>query len=116
MTFRPANPNAIKAPPPDLMTEAEKLITKMVRNVRSGRVVKTTNKETGEVTSRRVPYDIIDQVRAADAALKLLQVKNKLEPEAEENEFDKQLRDFHGARSGDADPAESPNGRPSTPH
>jgi hypothetical protein len=100
--------------PPDLMAETERLVTKLVRNARSGRVIK--DPETGKI--RRVPYDILDQARAADSALRLLQVKNKLQPEVEENEFDQQLREFHGQGSGGTDSAKEPpaNGRTSTAH
>lgn len=116
MTFKPANPNAIKAPPRDLMEETEKLVTKLVRNTRAGRVIKDTDAE-GKTTRRRVPYDIIDQVRAAESALKFLQVKNKLDPEKEETEFDEQLKRFHGQGSGGADPGEdTASGRSSTAH
>lgn len=116
MTFKPANPNAIKAPPRDLLDETEKLVTKIVRNTRAGRVIRDTDPE-GKPRTRRVPYDIIDQVRAAESALKFLQVKNKLDPEKEETEFDEQLKRFHGQGGSDAAPGEdTANGRSSTAH
>lgn len=89
MTIPPA-----KVQPLDLMEQTERLITKLVRNARSGRTIRN---EDG--TTRRVQYDILDQARAADAALKFLTVKNKLDPEVEETEFDREQRKYH-ERSG----------------
>lgn len=97
---------------PSLMDETERLLRGVVKDARLGR--KTLDAATGK--TRRVPLDILDRVRALDGALKFLQVKNKLEPEADENEFDKSLRDYHGQGGGNTDSAESANGGASTAH
>ena len=57
-----------------LMDETESLIMKLVKDA-------------------KVPgTDIPDRVKAADAALRFLLIQNKLDPESEESEFERDLR------------------------
>lgn len=80
--------------PATLMAEMEKLITGMVRQAQKKRQVQSANKEKG-VKAKYEPPNILDQARAADAALKFMAMKAKLEPEIVESEFERQLKDFH---------------------
>lgn len=99
-------------PPADLMDETERLARSVVRRARQGRV--TVDPETQK--RKRVPLDILDQVRALDSALKFLRTKQQLEPEDNQDEFSEQLRDFHNQGSGHTDSAKNANGGSSTTH
>lgn len=82
-----------------LLEETELLITELVRDARRRRKV-----VDGEQV-RYVTVDILDRVRAAQAALTFLQRKGEIAPpEKEETEFERQQREFHaGAGAGAAD-------------
>lgn len=85
-----------------LLDETELLITELVRDARRRRRVMDGDQV------RYVTADILDRVRAAQAALTFLQRKGEISPpEKEETEFERQQREFHAGaadspRKGDA--------------
>lgn len=76
-----------------LMLETEMLIKSMVREARLGRVL--------EKDAPAVKPDIADRVKIVDAANKFMQIKAKLDPETQETEFERELRELRG---GGAEP------------
>jgi hypothetical protein len=93
MVFPRKNPAAPPVRQTTLMEETEKLITKLVKNARSGRVTRGA-----DGVRHRVPYDALDQARAVSAALEFLKTKEKLDPEVTKGEFDAGLEAYHNAR------------------
>lgn len=99
------------APKRTLEEETERLVTKMVRAAQRRRKVATADGKT-----RYEEPGILDQVRAAQTSLAYLIAKNnKLPKEEQENEFARQLREFHGEGKGDGAPA-TPNGTRGAEH
>jgi hypothetical protein len=84
-----------------LLDETERLIHGIVRDAKARRTVINV-----EGKSESVPVEIAERVRAADIALKFLQVKAKIAPEVTESEFERDLAEFHGTRKGHAAPSE----------
>jgi hypothetical protein len=81
-----------------LLAETELLITGLVRDARLGTKV-TADVDGAKVTTRE-PTTILDRVRAADAALRFIQIKNKLDPEHQESEFERLRDEFHDTGEG----------------
>lgn len=96
MTLPPA-----KKPELTLLESTEKLIKKLVRQ--AGRASHTTDREGKR---RTIQPDILDQVRAADAALKFLQMKHKIDPEEKDGEFQRAVAAYHDQGEGDGDRSE----------
>lgn len=100
-----------RKPEPTLLEATEKLIKKLVKQ--AGRGSQVTDKEGKR---RTIPPDILDQVRAADSALKFLQMKHKIDPEEREGEFQRAAAAYHGQGEGNADHTEGTGNGYASPH
>ena len=86
-----------------LLDETELLIKGIVRDARRGEVITVAGPDGTTHTERR-PAEVLDRVRAADAALRFMVIKNKLKPEETESEFDRLQNEFHSeGEGGDAE-------------
>ena len=84
----------------DLLDETEALITQLVQRAKRRRRIKVPGKDGGPETTNVIEPDIIDQVRAAKMAIDFLAAKAKLRPEAEESDFERNIKDLHGEGEG----------------
>jgi hypothetical protein len=81
-------PTKKREAPVSLMDETELLIIDLVKDAKKERVL-----EDGSTQK----LDILDRVRAADAALRFMAMKDKIGPkEEEESAFERSLKDLHG--------------------
>ena len=87
-------------PPTDLLVETKRLICGIVREANRGRKVEI--EVDGKRTTRRVPFDTLDRVRAADAALKFLQLSAKLPEQTGPSEYELALKEMHPDEPDDA--------------
>jgi hypothetical protein len=90
-----------------LLEETALLIASMVRDARRRRKV-GVDETTGK--PRYVAADISDKAKAAAAALAFMGAKEKLDPEKEESQFERDLAQFHGQGKGDAAGGKAANG------
>ena len=109
-----ALPTKKREPRLDLMDETELLIIDLVKDAKKERVL-----EDGSTQK----LDILDRVRAADAALRFMAMKDKIGPkEEEESAFERSLKELHNVsdneRGGSASKAkDGPGGGiPHTSH
>lgn len=94
MTFKSVDPNASPKRKRTLLEDAERLAHSIIKDARKGQ----RNAE-----GKLVPHDISDRAKALETALKFLQVKNKIDPEEPESEFERGLQSYHRQRGGDPD-------------
>ncbi len=95
-----------------LMEELEPLVRDTVRDMRRKRRMPDHKGLDGEIVKGKlVAPDVLDRVRAIEAALKFLHAKEKLDPGGEDSEWSKGLGSYHDQREGGSDDAETrPNG------
>jgi antitoxin (DNA-binding transcriptional repressor) of toxin-antitoxin stability system len=87
-------------PPTDLLGETERLIRGIVRDANRGRRVEV--EVDGKVVARRVPFDTLDRTRAAEAALKFLQIKAKLPEPTGPSQYEQDLKAMNPDEPDDA--------------
>jgi len=87
-----------KTPPPaDLFGATERLILGIVKQ--AGRKVPVKETKDGKTKTRYVPANILDQARAADAALKFLAMKNKMPEPPAVSDFERGMMELDDERN-----------------
>jgi ABC-type transporter MlaC component len=87
-----------KAKSRNLMDEAEHQLARLLRDV--------NRKKTfidGKGEKKVIEPDVAERVQALRATFVFLGMKHKIAPEAEESEFERQIKEYHDERGGKSD-------------
>ena len=87
----------------DLLKVTESLVYDIVRDARKKRTIVNDSGQT-----EQIPIDIVDRVKAADIALKFMQVKEKIDPQETQSEFERALTEYHTGSGNSASDEASP--------